>query len=70
MRVDKATAPLAVSQLLGKAEVVWGDDPCRLPKARKNAAELEGMRVAHLRDAAAMVEFLAWLDARLPARRT
>ena len=30
------------------APVVWGDDPCRLPKARKTAAEIEGMRAAHL----------------------
>jgi Xaa-Pro aminopeptidase len=66
VRVDKATAPLAVSKLLTRATVAWGDDPCRLPKARKNAAELEGMRAAHLRDGAAMVEFLAWLDDRLP----
>lgn len=66
VRVDKATAPLAVSQLLRQAKVAWGDDPCRLPKAKKNAAELEGMRSAHLRDGAAMVEFLAWLDDRLP----
>jgi Xaa-Pro aminopeptidase len=38
VRVDKATAPLAVSQELEEAgvEVAWGDDPCRLPKARKN----------------------------------
>ncbi|MCW1919790.1 aminopeptidase P family protein [Rhodobacter sp. KR11] len=60
VRVDKGTAPLAVS--LAVADCVWGDDPCRLPKARKNAAELSGMRAAHLRDGAAMVEFLAWLD--------
>ena len=68
VRVDKTTAPLAVSTLIaqGGAEVVWGDDPCRLPKACKNAGELAGMRAAHLRDGAAMVEFLAWLDARLP----
>ncbi len=64
VRVDRGTAPFAVSGLVG--ECVWGDDPCRLPKARKNAAELSGMRAAHLRDAAAMVEFLAWLDS--PAR--
>ena len=64
VRVDKGTAPLAVS--LAVADCVWGDDPCRLPKARKNAAELAGMREAHLRDGAAMVEFLAWLDS--PAR--
>ena len=68
VRVDKATAPLAVSLELQEAEVAvaWGDDPCRLPKACKNAGELQGMRAAHLRDGAAMVEFLAWLDARLP----
>ena len=65
LRVDKTTAPLAVSQRTG-AEVVWGDDPCRLPKACKNAAEIAGMREAHLRDGAAMVEFLCWLDERAP----
>ena len=64
VRVDRATAPLAVSRELEEAGVAvsWGDDPCRLPKARKNTAEIAGMREAHLRDGAAMVEFLAWLD--------
>ena len=66
VRVDKATAPLAVSHHLTGARVVWGDDPCRWPKARKNAAEIEGMRAAHLRDGAAMVEFLCWLDKAAP----
>ncbi|AWB48301.1 X-Pro aminopeptidase [Gemmobacter aquarius] len=69
VRVDKATAPLAVSQLLTGARVVWGDDPCRWPKARKNAAEISGMREAHLRDGAAVVEFLAWLDHEAPKGR-
>ena len=66
VRVDRATAPMAVSQELTEAgvAVVWGDDPCRLPKACKNPAELDGMREAHLRDGAAMVEFLRWLDAQ------
>ncbi len=64
VRVDKTTAPLAVSHLV--AEVVWGDDPCRLPKACKTAAEIQGMREVHLRDGAAMVEFLCWLDAQTP----
>ena len=62
VRVDKTTAPLAVSQLID--QVVWGDDPCRLPKACKNEGEIAGMREAHLRDGAAVVEFLAWLDAQ------
>ncbi|NTT85401.1 aminopeptidase P family protein [Tabrizicola fusiformis] len=64
VRVDRATAPLAVSLELEDAgiAVVWGDDPCRLPKACKTEAEIAGMRTAHLRDGAAMVEFLCWLD--------
>ena len=68
VRVDRGTAPLAVSQELKDAgvEVAWGADPCRLPKACKNAAEIAATREAHLRDGAAMVEFLCWLDSRAP----
>ena len=68
VRVDRGTAPLAISQELESegVSVAWGDDPCRLPKARKNPAEIAGMREAHLRDGAAMVEFLCWLDAETP----
>lgn len=65
VRVDKAWAPIAVSEILDGAGVgvEWGDDPCALPKARKNATEIAGTCEAHLRDGAAMVEFLAWFDA-------
>jgi Xaa-Pro aminopeptidase len=68
VRVDRSTAPLAISRELEEAGIAidWGDDPCRLPKACKNEGELQGMRAAHLRDGAAMVEFLCWLD-RQPA---
>jgi Xaa-Pro aminopeptidase len=68
VRVDKATAPLAVADILRGAgiAVAWGDDPCRLPKACKNPAEIAATRAAHLRDGAAMVEFLRWLDAAAP----
>ncbi|MBP8218173.1 MAG: aminopeptidase P family protein [Aeromonas sp.] len=44
------------------ATLTQGQDPCMLPKASKNATELEGMRVAHQKDAVAMCRFLAWLD--------
>ena len=66
--VDRGSAPLAVSQILQEAgvAVAWGDDPCRMPKACKNAVEIEAMRQAHLRDGAAMVRFLAWLEAEAP----
>lgn len=43
------------------------DDPTLLPKARKNAVELDGMRAAHQRDGVALTKLLAWLDARVNA---
>lgn len=66
--VDRATAPAWVSDRLraGRAELVWTPDPCILPKARKTPAEIAGARAAHLRDGAAMAEFLAWLEAAAP----
>jgi len=68
VRVDRNTAPVAVCDALKTAgiEVTWADDPCALPKARKNETELAGTRDAHLHDGAAMVEFLAWLDREAP----
>lgn len=39
-----------------------GRDPTLLPKAVKNAAEIDGMRAAHQRDGVAMVRFLAFLE--------
>jgi Xaa-Pro aminopeptidase len=38
-----------------------GSDPCALPKACKNAVEIDGTRAAHRRDGAAVTRFLAWL---------
>lgn len=66
VRLDKATVPLQIVDLLREAavETVFMQDPCLLPKARKTEAELSGAQAAHLRDGAAMVEFLAWLDAQ------
>ncbi|MCI2398621.1 aminopeptidase P family protein [Aliiroseovarius subalbicans] len=68
VRVDRATAPVAVSRILERdgVEIAWGDDPCILPKARKNPTEVEGARKAHLRDGVALVEFLTWFDATAP----
>ncbi len=44
------------------ARVVEEEDPCVLPKACKNAVEIDGARAAHRRDGAAVCQFLAWLD--------
>ena len=65
VRIDKQSVPVIVADHLGD-RAIWGDDPCVLPKARKNEAEIEGAVQAHLRDGAALCELLAWLDNQAP----
>jgi Xaa-Pro aminopeptidase len=48
------------------ATVKRGVDPCQLPKACKNAVEIEGTRKAHIRDGAALTRFLAWMAREAP----
>lgn len=43
------------------AQVVRGEDPCALPRACKNAVEIQGTRDAHIRDGVALTRFLHWL---------
>ena len=66
-RIDRTSCPVIVADRLGD-RVRFGMDPCALPKACKNAAEIEGSAAAHLRDGAAMVELLAWLDRQAPGQ--
>jgi Xaa-Pro aminopeptidase len=44
------------------AEVKRISDPCALPRARKNAVEVQGARNAHIRDGGALSRFLRWID--------
>ncbi|HEU0221060.1 MAG TPA: aminopeptidase P family N-terminal domain-containing protein, partial [Paracoccaceae bacterium] len=64
LQLDRATAPARIGALLeaAGASLHWERDPCILPKACKNEAELAGIRTAHRRDGAAMARFLHWLD--------
>ena len=68
VRVDGGNSPAWVRDRLetAGARVARGVDPCQLPKATKNAVELDGMRAAHRRDGAAVAKFLAWLAGRAP----
>lgn len=61
---DPATASAHVFNQLEKAGAVIkrSADPVALPRAIKNGVEVEGSRRAHIRDGAAMVRFLHWLD--------
>ncbi|MDA7965586.1 aminopeptidase P family protein, partial [Ruegeria sp.] len=69
VQVDPGTVPQIVADVLGD-RMVEGGDPCALPKARKNPAEIAGSAEAHLRDAAAVIETLCWLDAQTPGSLT
>ena len=72
LRLDKSSAPIifADTRKAQGRDVAWGDDPCLMPKACKNDAEITATRAAHLRDAAAMCEFLAWFDTDRPETTT
>jgi Xaa-Pro aminopeptidase len=68
VRLDPEVTPAWFAQRLraAGAEVVAGEDPCRLPRAMKNPVEQAGARAAHKRDAVAVAEFLAWFAAEAP----
>ena len=61
---DAATAPEKLVEIFrsagGTPEI--GADPITLMKAKKNKAELRGARAAHLRDGAAVTEFLYYFS--------
>ena len=51
------------------AELIAAADPVILPKACKNAVEIDGMREAHIRDGVAVVRFLRSLHDEVAAGR-
>jgi Xaa-Pro aminopeptidase len=61
--IETSTAPVwAANRLQGAGVTLVRDaDPVALPKACKNAIELDGIRGAHRRDGAAVSRFLGWL---------
>ncbi|MGG5808847.1 aminopeptidase P family protein [Falsiroseomonas sp. CW058] len=69
VRIDPDITPAWITGQLraAGATAVAGDDPCRLPRACKNAAEQDGARAAHRRDAVALIRFLAWFAAHAAA---
>ncbi len=67
--IDAQTAPSWAFDRLNAAGalVVERDDPCLLPKARKNDVELAGTRAAHRRDGLAVTRFLNWVAQTAPS---
>ena len=62
--IDPSKDPYAILQIIDKAsgEIILTQDPTVIPRSVKNEVEINGARQAHIRDAAAMTTFLAWLD--------
>ena len=64
--LDPARVSSAVQACFPNAEVILeADNPIQLMKAIKNATEVAGMRQAHKKDAAAVINFLSWLEIEL-----
>jgi Xaa-Pro aminopeptidase len=72
LMIDPDHAAFALAERIRRdgGRVLEAADPARLPRACKNAVELEGSARAHLQDGAAMAAFLAWLDGTAPGSVT
>ena len=64
MLVDEKNCPEAIIRHLQKRslDLSFKEDLCLLPKAIKNQTQQDGMRAAHMRDGAALVAFLSFLE--------
>ncbi|XP_010943163.1 aminopeptidase P1 [Elaeis guineensis] len=60
--IDPSSCSLALYSKLMPDRVFMQQSPLALAKAIKNPTELDGLRMAHIRDGAAVVQFLVWLD--------
>ncbi|WP_294202243.1 aminopeptidase P family protein [uncultured Sphingomonas sp.] len=63
---ERAVAAIAQGLEAGGAKVLALRDPVVLTKAIKNPAEVAGHRAASVRDGAAMVRFLRWVEEECP----
>ncbi|KAI7738673.1 hypothetical protein M8C21_000323 [Ambrosia artemisiifolia] len=50
---------------LNPDQVLLQPSPLSLPKSLKNPVEMEGLKNAHIRDGAAVVQYFAWLDKQM-----
>ncbi|XVF17852.1 hypothetical protein REPUB_Repub10bG0160600 [Reevesia pubescens] len=63
--VDPALCCYALFSKLDANRVLLQQSPLALAKALKNPVELDGLRNAHIRDGAAVVQYLFWLDKQM-----
>ncbi|MBA0881538.1 hypothetical protein Goshw_025792 [Gossypium schwendimanii] len=63
--VDAASCCYALFSKLDANKVLLQQSPLALAKALKNPVELDGLKNAHIRDGAAVVQYLVWLDKQM-----
>ena len=64
--VDPATTSRWVADLLGGSLLIRGATPVTDLRSIKNPVQIRGVAAAHVRDGAAMVKFLRWLEKAVP----
>ncbi|KAL5723719.1 Xaa-Pro aminopeptidase [Ranunculus cassubicifolius] len=63
--IDPGTCCYSLYSNLKPDQVLLLQSPLALAKALKNPVELDGLRNAHVRDGAAVVQYLVWLDKQM-----
>ncbi|CAI0420163.1 unnamed protein product [Linum tenue] len=63
--VDSSSCSYALYSKLNLEKVFQQQSPLALAKALKNPVELDGLRKSHIRDGAAVVQYLVWLDKQM-----
>jgi Xaa-Pro aminopeptidase len=63
--VDPHSCCFALYSILNADQVLLRSSPLALAKAIKNNVEMDGLKNAHVRDGAAVVQYLAWLDKQM-----
>ena len=65
--LDDKTANYWISQQLApETTPYFSPSPLSLPKACKNSAEIHGAKLAHRKDALAVIQFMYWLEQNYP----
>ena len=67
--MDKTRSNLALSRVIPEQSILDEMNAVVPVKACKNSAEMEGMRLAHIRDGVAMAHFIAWLQHALKVEK-
>lgn len=66
MFLDESVVSFSMMKLLPKqVKTIHGENPCTLMKALKNEVEIAATKNAHLKDGAAMVNFIYWLKEQI-----